>query len=408
MLVGLAVRIVYVTTVPEDPTGGDPLFYHLQANLLADGKGFSEPFLWLDTGRLVPTAVHPPLYTLVLATSSVLGFDGFLAHKLVSALVGALAVGAVGLVGREVAGPRAGLVAAALTAVYPNFFVLDGTLLSEGLFVLTMALATLASYRLLRSPTVAAAAVFGVALGLAALTRGEAVLLVPLVGVPIVFLAGRMTLVRRLVLIGVVGLATLATLAPWAVRNSARFERPVLLSTNSEEVLAFANCENTYGGYFFGFWDYTCHFGDPEGDETERALYWREQGLDYARDHADRLPAVVAARVGRVWDVFRPSQNRIFSILDGRTLGWARTGQYAYWALLPLAAIGAVILWRRRPALLVPLVGQIVLVTLTAAYAYGATRFRVPGEVALLVLAAVALDAAWQRVGDRLHRRPAT
>ena len=407
VLGGLVLRVVYVWGVADPDGFGDPLFYHLQANFLADGKGFSEPFTWRDTGRYIPTAVHPPLYPMILAITSVFGYDGFLAHKLVSAVIGALAVGAIGLVGRAAGGPRVGIVAAVLAAVYPNFFVLDGTLLSEGLFVLTIAGATLAGYRLLRSPTVGAAVVLGVAFGLAALTRGEAVLLVPLLALPVAFLAGRMSLGRRLVLVGVVGVAMLATIAPWAIRNAARFEKPVLLSTNSEEVLAFSNCESTYGGYAFGFWDFSCHFGEPTGDESERAGYWRRQGLDYAREHLSRVPAVVAARVGRVWDVYRPTQNRVFSQLDGRTPGWARAGQVTYWAVAALATAGAVVLWRRRPALLVPLGAQVVLVTVTAAYAYGATRFRVPGEVALVVLAAVALEAAGRGVLDRSHRRRA-
>src|SRR5215218_10036470 len=160
--VGLVLRVLYVWRVADDPDGfGDPLFYHLQANFLADGKGFSEPFTWKDTGRYIPTAVHPPLYSIVLASSSVLGFESFLAHKLVSALIGVGLVVVMGLLGRAVGGPRVGLVAAAITALYPNFFVLDGTLLSEGLFALTIAAATLAGYRLLRAPSVGAAGVLG-------------------------------------------------------------------------------------------------------------------------------------------------------------------------------------------------------------------------------------------------------
>ena len=406
---GLVLRVLYVWLVADDPDGfGDPLFYHLQANFLADGKGFSEPFLWKDTGRYVPTAVHPPLYSLVLASSSVLGFDTFLAHKLVSALVGTGVVVVMGLLGREVAGPRVGLVAAALTAVYANFFVLDGTLLSEGLFALTIAVATLAGYRLLHSPTVPGAALLGGAIGLAALTRGEAIGLVVLLAIPVVLLAGAMSILRRILLVGVVAVAAVAVITPWAIRNAAQFEEPVLLSTNSEEVLAFANCDGTYHGQAFGFWDFSCHFGDPEGDESQRAQYWRRQGVDYAREHLDRVPAVMAARVGRVWDVYRPKQNRIYATLDGRTVGWAQAGQWSYWVVLALAVAGAVVLWRRRPALVVPLAALIVLVTVTAAYAYGATRFRVPGEVALIVLAAVALEAGWRQLTGRSHRPTAS
>ena len=38
------------------------------------------------------------------------------------------------------------------------------------------------------------------------------------------------------------------------------------------------------------------------------------------------------------------------------------------------------------------------LVTITAALFYGAIRFRVPADVAIVVCAAVALDGAWSRL----------
>jgi hypothetical protein len=38
------------------------------------------------------------------------------------------------------------------------------------------------------------------------------------------------------------------------------------------------------------------------------------------------------------------------------------------------------------------------LVTITAVVFYGALRFRVPADVAIVVCAAVALDAAWSRL----------
>ena len=39
------------------------------------------------------------------------------------------------------------------------------------------------------------------------------------------------------------------------------------------------------------------------------------------------------------------------------------------------------------------------MVTITAALFYGAVRFRVPADVAIVVCAAVALDAAWCKCG---------
>jgi len=64
-----------------------------------------------------------------------------------------------------------------------------------------------------------------------------------------------------------------------------------------------------------------------------------------------------------------------------------------------LAAIaGVVIVRRRRGPPVFPLVVMIVVTLLTVALTYGNNRFRASAETALAVLAAVAIDAAWQRL----------
>ena len=52
---------------------------------------------------------------------------------------------------------------------------------------------------------------------------------------------------------------------------------------------------------------------------------------------------------------------------------------------------------RRRHVPITPLVSQFVIVTVTAAAIYGLVRFRVPAEVSVVVLAAVAVDHWWGR-----------
>ena len=76
--------------------------------------------------------------------------------------------------------------------------------------------------------------------------------------------------------------------------------------------------------------------------------------------------AVVAARVGRIWGVYRPIQTVTFSTGEGRPLWAAKAGLFVYWGLVPLALLGAWLTYKRRVTL-IPLVAQIVLVTFTAA-----------------------------------------
>ena len=79
--------------------------------------------------------------------------------------------------------------------------------------------------------------------------------------------------------------------------------------------------------------------------------------------------------------------------------GWQRTtpavnrlGLFEYWALVPLAALGVVVLRRRRVAVY-PLLVFVLVAALAAAVTFGETRYRATAEVPIVVLAAVALDA---------------
>jgi len=384
-------RVAYVLTLAHhDPTGGDALYYHLQANLLARGHGFIHPYVWELHHRAVASAVHPPLFPLVLAVASVFGGTSFLAHKLLACAIGAATVALAGLLGREVAGPRAGVVAAVLAAVYPNLWAVDGILMPETLYALVIGLVLLAAYRFGRRPTLATAGAVGAAVGLAVLTRGEAIFLVVLLALPLAALRGWRWLPAMVA-------ATALVLTPWTVRNLVRFDKPVLVSNNSGEVLAVANCPGAYHGPLLGFWDLRClATAHPRGDESDRAAFWRGRGLTYARHHAGRLPVVIGARLGRMWELYRPLQNTHLDSIEGRRLDVARAGLASFY-LLAAFAVGGVVVLRRRRVLLVPLLSMPALAAATAVYAYGATRFRMPAEVTIVVLAAAAVDAVIER-----------
>ena len=129
-------------------------------------------------------------------------------------------------------------------------------------------------------------------------------------------------------------------------------------------------------------------------DEAVNDRENRDVALRYVGDHTSELPKVVAARVGRVWGVFRPLQT---VDLDGRGVNADRVGLVASYILIPLAIAGPILLRRWREPIL-PMVALGAMVTITAALFYGALRFRVPADVAIVVCAAVALDAAWRKL----------
>ena len=382
----------------------DPIFYSQQANLVADGHGFIAPYV-LDAaghGPHRPSAGHPPLLVILLAIASKLGARSFSAHRVVTALIGGLLVPIVALLGARVGGWRTGVIAGTIAAVYPNLWLYDGLLMPEALAGVLVGLALLLSYRLLKDGRRPSAAWLGVIVGLAALTRGEMLLLVPLLVLPVCLARRDDPLAARLRLAGISMLAAVLVIAPWSIYNFSRFEKPVLISTAIDTTLGGANCDAVYHGTQIGAWNDSC-FSDITNqpiEESVAASEVRSRTAHYVEHHLARTPLVALARLGRAWDAFKPADIVTLGELQRRPRGWSWCALAMYVALIPLALAGANVL-RRRGTSLVPFVAMVTLVTGTAVLFWGNPRFRRPAEIAIVVLAAVALDAL---AGKRLRR----
>ena len=384
---GVALRLIYLLTLGRHVTGiGDWFFYHWQANDIAAGRGFVEPFRLRFDHVSLPSAGHPPLYPLVLSGMSELGGTSTLAHRAVGLPLGAATIALVGLLGRRAGGERTGLVAAGLCAIYPIMIATDGALMSETLYGPLVALFLLGAWRMLEQPGRLVAAGSGAVLGLAALTRSEALLLLPLVTWPAAVRGGRGWALRA----GAATLACVVVIAPWTIRNLDVFGRFVPISNNDSTVLAGANCGLTYHGRNLGGWDINCISTRRLDNEAAQAAVWRSQGLNYASDHAGRLPAVMAVRLLRVWDLWQPRRQVLFD--EGRQLRMSQAGVAAFYVLCVLGAMGAVALRRRRRPLLV-LLAPALAVSVAAVIGYGIPRLRHGFEIPLLVLAAAGVVA---------------
>ncbi len=391
----LVFRIVYVLVhLRHEPLGGDSLYYSLQGHDLAHGRWFIEPFRFRIDHVTAPSAVHPPLFSLYLGVVSRLGADSFLAHRIAACVAGAAAVGVIGLLGRRLAGDRAGLIAAVIAALYPYFWINDAVALSESLLALTTALMLLAAYAFWRRPSPWRAAAFGGGIALVALTRAEAALLFAILALPMVIMAPGLDWRRRLERLGAMALASVVLIGPWVGYNIARFQEPAYLSTGSGVTLVDSSCDVVYSGDAIGWWSFTCIPDRLASDEAVNDRRNREVALRYVRHHKSELPKVVAARIGRMWGVFRPLQT---VDLDGRGVNADRIGLVASYVLIPLAIWGLVVLRRRKEPIL-PMLALAALVTITAALFYGAIRFRIPADVAIVACAAVALKTAWSKL----------
>ena len=376
----------------------DSIYYSLQARQLAHGIWFRE--LFVDQ----PGAEHGPLTSTLMAFVS-WGDDPTNRQRLVTVACGTATIAVIGLVARRVAGDRAGLVAAALAAVYPNLWVNDGLVMSESVSCLMISLSLLALVTWADRPSLRVAVWIGVAAGFGTLARSEVVLLVPAAAVVMWVIARRSDVPP----LGHVGLAlgvAMVVVLPWVVFNVTRFDRPVLLTTNDGTTLIGSNCDETYYGPAQGGWSLFCVLNDPGADANEdpsvRSARQRHEALSYARHHAGRLPNIVLKRVGRSLDVFA-LDNMVHGDVGEERERWASWACIiSFWVMAPLAVVGAVHTRRRYLAFLLIPIGIALAATVLL---YGGHRIRSAAEPSIVVLAAVAVDHLWSRRGQRSQPR---
>lgn len=244
----------------------------------------------------------------------------------------------IGLIARKLGGPRAGLLAAGIAAVYPNLWMNDGLILAESFTALATAIVILLTYRLLREPTWKAAAGVGLVCAAAMLSHGELAVLLPLLVLPALLVTKSLTTARRLRLVAVTVVAAALAVAPWEAYLLSRYEEPTFLSYGEGGVVGGANCDATYSGPFIRHWIRLC--APSYGEPSEAAAKNRRRGLDYMASHLTRLPVVATARVGRLWSVYRPFQMADLTESEGRPEWASLAGWAMLWPLVGLAVPG--------------------------------------------------------------------
>lgn len=403
---------------------GDAVWYSVVSANSATGRWFVNPFY----SR--PTADHAPGTVIALWPSTWFGDPSTWKQRVTMVILGSLVVLVVGLAGRVIAGPIAGIAAAIIAAVNPSLWVNDALIMSEtptALVVALLLLATFLAYRLrgrARPHRFVIAGVLGVLCAMCALTRAETGLLLPLVVWP-VFLSDRSFAWRgRLAAVAVATVALGATIAPWTLYNTARFNAPVFISTNDGLTLMCANTDTTWNGPIKGSWttgdclaafkagvderkgaaamagpEVVCPDADqhraPCWDDSQLSPLMRSEGLSYIRHHLSEWPGVTWARNGRVWGWYQPDQAKA-AALEGRPIWTAWPTWWSLWALLAVSGAG---LWvaRRRRIPISPFLGTLAAVVFVTTAFYGLPRFRIPVDVSLCLLSGLAISALVQR-----------
>ena len=353
----------------------------------------------------VPSAYTQPLYAWFLAALYwpferswvVVGLA-----QIALAVVTALLVLAIG---RHLASLRIGVVAALVTTLHPylvwhdvhvNREIVDGVLLAA------LALLVLLAHDR-RSTWLAVAA--GAVAGLAILSNAR-LLLLPLAVAP--FAAWRVRPGRRAVAAGLLVLvASAAVVAPWVARNRSVIGCATI--TTDTRALWKANNPATYDVLARGGWidDVPELPGVPPWpekaaaisveaakavDECAQASFYRDEVLDFWREQPAEKARLAVQAVGMLWSPFLsvdaddPGQRGAADLAQ-------RTIEPAFVLVLyALALWGAFLAPRRFVALAAILLGYNTVAAMVFA---GTVRYRAPWDFLLALLAAFALERAW-------------
>ncbi|MFP6641238.1 MAG: glycosyltransferase family 39 protein, partial [Myxococcota bacterium] len=380
-------------------------YFHMGRHL-ADGIGYVR---WADLmyrNTLIPTAEYPPLFPFLLASLQLLGETSLEGQRLIVGMMGAVNVALVSVLGRTLVNARTGMVAGAMAALSPSLIEMDGSFMAEALYVPLIISSYILILRALRKQTFASWLGVGAVLGLCSLTRSEALLLLPLLVVPLIWIGLKK---KRLVAVAAATIGLGAVILPWTVRNALEVEAFVPVSQNFKGVLLGANCDWSYD-ITPGSWMYKCVLRlekDMAGlSEAETFDRWRDTGIRFMWEHMDRLPYVVGARVLRTWGLYQPGRWYGVGENEVRNRDFSRYTWWLGWLLLALMPPGLALMWVRSPVRFGLMLGPILLVTLTSAVAYGNVRFRAAAEPALIVLAATSLTAGWTKLRGTESSKP--
>ncbi len=411
--IALAVRWGFLFGFHRDLSiRGDAWVYYYESRLNATGNLFIDPAVVQFQHIAMPAADHPPLFIFILTALNLLGIQGFLSQIAFNGLLGVVTVVVIGLVGRRIAGPRLGLIAAIVAALYTGLWSWNGLLLSETTSALAGALTMLFAYRYWDDRRTRDLVWLSFAVCAAAMSHGELLLYFPFIVLPLLISTwrrdGQLGPVLRAG--GLVTLIAVLLMGPWIGYNLSRFRQPTFITSQIGRALDSGACGEAYFGDTIGFWDIKCigrtisakDKARMDQSELDKAL--RVEALTAMGQNKGQFVKVAAARVGRLTNVYRPTQQiAMDQSAEGREW-WVTGGALSTWYLLAGFGIAGAISLRRRHRLLFPLLATMCASVVGAIACFGTTRYRAPSEPALVLVAAVGIEVALAAIAARRTR----
>jgi 4-amino-4-deoxy-L-arabinose transferase-like glycosyltransferase len=409
MAVGLCASISlavhYGLANPPLPSS-DAKEYDSYAWNLAEGRGFRgiSPDVKGPDGQLLehPTAYRAPGTSLLWAGLYLFFDHRYSVIRVAQCVLHTLTILFIYGIGRMCFGEGVGFLAAATYAVWPTALLYSYQLGSEPLYTFLFCWFVLSSLKFAKNPTWPRAIAAGVLLGLAMLTRGNALMMVMLL---ILWSVWQFREKPRLIIRGLcISVAALAMLVPWTVRNYRVLHSFVPFETGGGDVLLGSyNRVVATDPLYYGYWIYptselpeyreqiTAPNNEVVRDQVEIRL-----AMQWVRDHPEKWWYLVESRFRRSLTPFlQPQSPKLYRV--GMLITWGPV-----LILLSLGFFPSAIYFLRseNPGWIVHL--GILHFVLTALVFWGASRFRYPVEGLCIILASATVLWLCKRIGMRL------
>ena len=304
---GLAIKVVYLFASQASPFYEplllDPAYYHEWAQRIASGNLIDPPVFY-----------GLPLYPFFLGLCYKVFGGSLLMAKLVQLLLGLATIFLVYRIGTKLFSESVGLLAAFLAAVYGPLFFNEQILIPEAIGIPLYAAAFYVVCLSEEAATVKKAALLGLLLGLAALTKANA-LLFAFIYVPFWFFRDPRSFAAKSKIAAVSFLTLLAVLAPVAAHNYFFGKDKVLLTSHAGLNFYVGNHPNAQGV-----------FEAPEGTGTnveaqregarvvaEKAMgrslkpsevsaYWSGRAKEFIRQNPGRFARLCVKKIALFFD----------------------------------------------------------------------------------------------------------
>ena len=391
--VALILRVGFVASQDGYVPAGDAADFDRHAVSIATEGQYPPSSIGKKGG---PAAFRPPGYPHALAAVySVTGVadsaSRFAVGRYFSALLGVTTVGLIGLVAWHIWGPLVALVGMALAAVYPPLVTIGSAMLSEPLMITVMFGGVAAMLQHRRSRLLRWALLAGVFAGIAALTRTNGGLVIPILAAGIWSrpLFSRASLVPLATFLA----TTALVLLPWTIRNARAFGEFIPVSTQSGLTIA--------GTYNEVSQEDPAHpaawraptmppYGEllrrDDLDQAELENRFGSLALDYVREHPSYLLKVGYWNTVRLLGLAGPGVEHPAAPETGMGTLTSDIDVYAFY-LLALAALAAVIagVARGTPRFVWALP---VFLGLSLVFVIAYMRYRLPIDPFLILLVA--------------------